>query len=318
MKNISRLLNIIIVLVIGSTVLIGQESSDPKNKKEDDPDISFGNVSPVILSSGGIEASTTHSLASYWVTSKFGNRTIDRYRISRLESNLNIQYGLSQNKRWDLGAQVKYGRIRIDENSRSSPFKVFSGPDASGSAYQGVTAVGLRARVTPFASNQDFTVQVSVFVPIAPDETTRAALSADRVQTDVTGTYFKALNNNNDLFVYVQGRYNLQLANQENKRTTHFPGVGVLLVKGVFDRKLFFFPGLSYTGAYQQNYTGGRLSKQADFLMASIGAQIQPIALLSIFINAQRPLIYNSGVSIYSDLVKNSYSDWALGLRVVL
>ncbi len=298
-----------------SSYVFSQDSTGKEDEK--DPSFSFGNISPVILSKGGIEVGTVQSLSSYWIASKFGSRTLDRFRISRFESNVNVQYGLSKNKTWDLGAQLKYGRIRLDENSRTSPFKVFAGPDASSSAFNGLTAVGLRARTTPF-NNQSITLQGSVFIPIAKDKDTRSALNADRIQTDLTATYFHAINKNEDLYFYIQARYLVQLANAENGRSSHFPGLGLLLVKSLLNQKLFLFPGLSYTGAYQQNYSGGNLNKQADFLMVSIGAQIQPISILSIFINAQRPLVYQSGVNIYSDLVKNSYSDWALGLRVVL
>ena len=52
--------------------------------------------------------------------------------------------------------------------------------------------------------------------------------------------------------------------------------------------------------------------------MMSIGAQVQPVTNLSVFINAQRPMIYSAKNNIYSDLVKNSYSDWAVGVRLVL
>ena len=314
------LLNFLLVCFsLCSTVQVfGQNASEPKNANEDETSFSFGNISPVILAKGGIEVSTTSDLSSYWIVTKYGTKIIDRYRISRFESNLNLQYGIAENKRWDIGAQLKYARIRLDENSRNSPFKIFSAPDVSSSSYQGISAAGLRIRTTPFKNNQSLTVQGSVFVPIIKDKPTRAALSADRIQTDLTGTYFIPLNQNNDIYFYLQGRYTLLIANKENGKTNHFPGISALIVKSFLNRKLFVFPGLSYTGSYQQNVSGGRLNKQGDFLFASIGAQVQIASALSIFINTQRPWIYRSGVNVYSDLVKNSYSDWALGLRVVL
>ena len=143
----------------GSVHVFGQSASDPKNANENESSFSFGNISPVILSKGGIEASTTNDLSSYWVVTKYGTKIIDRYRISRFESNLNLQYGIDENKRWDIGAQLKYARIRLDENSRNSPFKVFSTPDVSSSSYQGISAAGLRIRTTPFKNNQSFTLQ---------------------------------------------------------------------------------------------------------------------------------------------------------------
>lgn len=299
----------------------GQETSNNSGntvKKEEDPTFAFGNISPVILGRGGIEASTVQDLTSYWVTSKYGSRIVDRFRISRFDSNLNLQVGLDDNKRWDIGVQLKYGRIRLDENSRNSPFKVFAAADAFSTAFNGVSAAGIRVRTTPFKNNQAFTFQGSCLVPLLKDKDTRAALNADRVQTDLAGTYFVSLNKSNDLYLYAQGRYTLLISNQENNKSNHFPGISVLLVKSFLDQTLFVFPGLSYIGSYQQNYAGGRLNKQGDFVFASLGAQVSITSGFTIFANTQRPWIYRSGVNIYSDLVKNSYSDWALGLRLVL
>ena len=140
--------------------------TDNTKKQKDDPSFSFGNISPVILGQGGIEVSTVHDLSSYWVTSKYGSRIIDRYRISRFDSNLNLQLGLDDSQRWDIGVALKYGRIRLDENSRNSPFKVFSAPDAFSSLNQGISAAGIRVRTTPFKNNQAFTLQGSFFVPL--------------------------------------------------------------------------------------------------------------------------------------------------------
>lgn len=318
MKLLPKTISLGIAVCCFCSSLYAQTTSSTKPAEEEEQKFSFGNISPVILKKDGIEVSTTHDLSSYWITSKFGSRILDRYRVSRFDGNLNVQYGFAHNKRWDLGAQVKYGRVRLDENSRSSPFKVFSAADATSQIYSGVSAVGLRIRTAPFENNTAFTLQGSILFPIAKDELTRTALSMDRIQTDLVGTYFKSLVDNQSLYLYLQGRYLLQLANKENDRTTHFPGLSVLLVKSLFDQTVFLFPGLSYLSAFQQNYAGGRWSQQSQFLMMSIGAQVQPVTNLSVFINAQRPMIYSAKNNIYSDLVKNSYSDWAVGVRLVL
>lgn len=167
----------------------------------------------------------------------------------------------------------------------------------------------------PFQNLPEFTLQGTVLFPVAKELETRRFLGADRIQTDVTATYYKGLTT--DFYFYLQGRYLLQIANRDNDKTTHFPGISALLVKSFLDQRLFVFPGVSYFGAYQQNYKGGRLASQAQYIMLSLGAQIQPLDFLGIFINAQRPWYYKSGVSFYSDLVKNSYSDWALGVRLI-
>lgn len=297
-----------------SQVSLGQSQPSSGNEKEEDR-FSFGNISPVILSKDGIEATVTNALTSYWVTSNFGNIVLDRYRITRFESNLNLNYGFSENKRWDLGVQVKYSRLRFDENSRNSPLKIFQAPDATSLGFSSISTVGVRVRTMPFKNLPELTLQGSVHFPVAKEQETRSFLGADRIQTDLTATYFKPLTS--DFYFYLQGRYLLQIANEDNDKSTHFPGISAFIVKSFLNQRLFVFPGLSYFGAYQQNYKGGRLTSQAQYVMASLGAQIQPLDFLGIFINAQRPWFYKSGVSFYSDLVKNSYSDWALGIRFI-
>lgn len=292
------------------------QNTELKKEESREEKFAFGNISPVILAKDGIEASAITNLTSYWVTSKYGNTILDRYRISRSENYANASYGFSKSRRWDLGAQIRYSKMLIDENARTSPFNVFSKPDSNGTVFNGLSSMGIRLRVSPFPNIPELTFQASINFPMARDQETRSFLGADRVQTDLVSTFYKAISD--DTYIYLQGRYILQLANVDNKKTSHFPGISTYLVKSIFDQKLFLFPGLTYLGSFQQNYKGGRLANQAQFVMAGIGLQFQPIAILSIFLNGQKPLYHKSSASFYSDLVRNSYSDWSLGLRVVL
>lgn len=291
-------------------------SSENKKTEEKEQKFSFGNISPVILAQNRMEATALSDLTSYWVLNKYGNNLLDRYRISRSENYINASYGFSKNRRWDLGAQLRYSRLRIDETARNSPFKVFAGTDSSGTSYTGLSGVGLRLRTQPFESIPELTIQGSVNFPLIKNIETKSFLSADRIQTDLVTTFYKSIDDS--WYLYLQGRYILQLANKDNNKTSHFPGISAYMVKSMFDHKAFLFPGISYIGSYQQNYKGGRLIRQAQFIMVSIGLQVQPSNQFSIFINGQRPFYHKSSASFYSDLVRNSYSDWAIGVRFVL
>jgi len=308
-KTVGRSIFLLVFGVFG--ILTGNAQEQAAEER-----FSFGNISPVILPKDGLEVTATGNLTSYWVTSQFGKVVLDRYRISRSENYLNLNYGFSESGRWDLGVQVRYSRLRLDENARNSPFKVFGSPDATGIGYQSISTVGLRVRALPFENIPEFTLQGAVHFPVAKDMETRSFLGADRIQPELTATYFKNLSP--DFYLYLQGRYLLQIANEDHDQTTHFPGLSAFLVKSFLDQKLYVFPGLSWLGAYEQNYQGGRLVSEAQFVMVSLGAQVQPLSYLGVFLNAQRPLYYKSGLSFYSDLVKSSYSDWSLGLRFIL
>jgi len=315
MKN--KLLFISLILIFSRQAIHGQDKkNDVKKDEPKEEKFAFGNISPVILAKDGIEASAITNLTSYWVTSKFGNKILDRYRISRSENYANISYGFSASRRWDLGAQIRYSKMLIDENARHSPFNVFSAPDSNVTAFNGISSMGIRLRVSPFSTLPELTFQASINFPTARNLNTRSYLGADRVQTDLVSTYYKNVSDNT--YIYLQGRYILQIANDDNGKTSHFPGISTYLVQSLINQKLFLFPGLTYLGSFQQNYKGGRLVNQSQFLMAGLGMQFQPIEKMSIFLNGQKPLYYKSSASFYSDLVRNSYSDWSLGLRVVL
>lgn len=304
------------LIIIGSFFSSGwSQSTEVKKENKEEEKFSFGNISPVILAKDGIEATALTNLTSYWLTSKFGNAILDRYRISRSENYINLSYGFSESRRWDLGAQIRYSRMRIDENARNSPFKVFSASDSSSIGYTGVSSIGVRMRAMPFVNIPELTIQGSINFPMARNEETRSYLG-DRVQTDLVSTYYKSVSET--WYVYLQGRYILQIANRENNKSTHFPGVSTYFVKSILNQKAFIFPGVTYVGSFQQNYKGGRLANQAQFLMIGFGLQIQPTNNFSVFLNGQKPLYHRSSASFYSDLVRNSYSDWSVGLRVVL
>lgn len=313
MKN--KLLLTCTIIGLASLLSFSQTTENKKEESKEEK-FAFGNISPVILAKDGIEASAITNLTSYWVTSKYGSTILDRYRISRSENYANISYGFSESRRWDLGAQIRYSKILIDENARNSPFNVFSKPDSSSTAYSGISTLGIRLRLSPFINIPELTFQASINFPMAREQETRSFLGADRVQTDLVSTYYKAITD--DIYIYLQGRYILQIANSENSKSSHFPGISTYLVKSLFDQRLFLFPGLTYLGSFQQNYKGGRLTNQAQFLMAGIGLQFQPIEKVSIFLNGQKPLYHKSSASFYSDLVRNSYSDWSLGLRILM
>ncbi|MEP7269293.1 MAG: hypothetical protein ABI844_16860 [Saprospiraceae bacterium] len=312
---------IILVLCLGlnsiSGYISGQTSNSSTESKENkEESFSFGNISPVILSNGKVEATNTASLTSYWLTSNFGNVILDRYRITRFENNININYGISTTKRWDIGGQLKYSRLRLDEQARNSPLKVFEKDDGASTSFTGLSMAGLRLRAQPFAGIPALTLQATVNFPILKPSSERTNLNADRILTDLVSTYFKDLSS--DLYIFLQARYILQIANQDNKITSHFPGMSAYVVKSFLDQRLFVFPGLAYIGSYAQYHSGGRLNNQAQFVMAGVGAQFQFSQNLGLFLFTQKPLIYTSKNVIYSDIIKSSYTDFSLGVRVLL
>jgi hypothetical protein len=286
------------------------------SEKEEEPPFVFGNVSPVILAPGKIEASNLAVLSSYWLTNQFGNRILDRYRVSRFDDFINLSYGVSADSRWDIGLQLRYARLRLDQNARSSPFKVFGSDETTGFNTSGLASVGLRIRAQPIAAWKGFTIQNTLSYPLLKKNEEKSILQADRWQNDLILTQLAALSPSS--FLFFQGRYTLQLANETNPLTNHFPGIAVFYIQALLDRKLFVYPGLNAVGSYTQYTRGGRWSNTGQFLFAGIGLQYQLADQLAVFSYAQVPWYYHSGNELFTRLIRNSYSDFSLGIRLVL
>lgn len=280
----------------------------------------YTGISPVILPQGGIEVNFLNSMASFWLATKEYNpvsnstRIANRYRFTRFQQLLRVNYGFSSSGRWDLGAELQYTHSRLDDEARSSPFRVLGGNTESGDTDRGLSMAGLRLRFMPFGDLPELTVQGMAHFPINRNIEKSAKLGAQRTQIGLLATFYQQLNTRT--FYFLQGDWRTQLASNELDKTTHTPSLSGFLVIDTWEQQWYLFPGLTYSPTLQK-VASGSLVRVNQQLLGSLGGLFQPTDAFGIMLNWQVPFILESG-SQSTEWVRESFSAVTLGVRVVL
>lgn len=305
-------------LLLSALVLLFVAPAFGQSSKKGEANFYTG-ISPVILAKDGFEANFLNSMTSFWLASNEYNpftnstRIANRYRITRFQQLLRVNYGFSKSGRWDLGAELQYTHSRLDDNARSSPFKVLGGDTESGKTFRGVSLLGLRVRVAPFDGLPELTLQGMAYFPVNRSEEVRAQLGSQRTQLGLLATFFQQLNPR--AFYFLQADWRTNLSNSDLDRTTHVPSVSGYLVFNATE-SIYIFPGMTYSPTLQK-LSSGPFRRVNQQLLGSIGALYQPADAFGIMFNFQVPFILESG-SQSTEWVRESYSAFTLGFRVLL
>ncbi len=307
-----------------SFLLLGNLAFAQHNRnsnRADEPNLYTG-ISSVVLAKDATEINLINSLNSFWIAQNEYNGELDairvanRVRYSRADHILRVSHGFSKNGRWDLGADLYYTRVRVDDEARSSPFRVYGDAfPSSGNTYAGISAIGIQARMVPFARLPELTLRAGMSYPLAKTLEQRINLNAQRTQFYLTGTFFQRLGAGS--IGFVQGDLRTYLRNEENERSLLIPSASGYLVFELPGDRWFVFPGLSYSVALQQGIAGGKFRKANQQLFGSLGVQYQPVPLVSFLLSGQLPFIFDSG-STNSIWVRESYVGMNLGVRLLL
>jgi hypothetical protein len=280
----------------------------------------YTGVSPIVLDKDRVEISLTNSFTSFWLAVKKYEpqfdvfRVANRYRFTRFDQALRVSYGFSKSKRWDLGAELRFAHVRLDDAARSSPFRVFGGDTDSGNTYRGISMVGLRARFMPFGGLPELTLQGTAYFPIARQEDSRRQLDAQRAQAGLLATFYQPFNDRT--LYFLQADWQTRFQNNENRTTTHSTSLAGYLVFSLFGEEVWrLFPGCTFA-ATLQSYGGG-LNKVNQQLLGSLGLLYQPGEQFGAYFNVLAPFILESG-SEYVEWVRPSFSAFSLGLRTML
>ncbi len=281
----------------------------------------YSAVSPVILEKDDIEIYMFNSLVSFWdglyqySSVLNGNYIADRRRFSSMDNVLRVSYGFSESKRWDLGATIQYRQVRLDNEARSSPFRVFEGDSFSGNSERGFTRLGLQVRWMPLPKIPELTLQSSLRFPIAKNEQLKTDLGAQRMSFDLNATWYNEVLA--QTFLFLQTGWTTRFKNDLRDYATHHALGSVFLVKGFFNQKIYVFPSLTYFNSMEQFNKGGRLYQTNYQLLWGGGIQYQPTTQMSIFTQFQAPFILESGSEV-SEWIKDSYTAFSLGFRVLI
>lgn len=314
-RNYARAWFFILITGVLPSVSLGQSSS-ALPALDSLPTLFLGSLSPVVLAKDRVEINNFNLLNSFWLAVKEtppelnGASITNRYRNTFFINYVRVSYGFSHSKRWDLGAEFRFMRYRLDDDATVSPMEVFSSDNSPGStSYSGLTMAGARVRFMPFRSVPELTLQGVLAFPVAKQEM-KDALKLDRTEFDFGATYYK--NIDKTLYYFLQSNWLMRFAKVDNERTTHAWTASAFLVKSLFYHRVYLYPGLTYAGLFQ-NFSESGFSQVNYQVLGGLGVQYQPVRVFSISLYGQIPFILESG-SETTEWVRESYSSWTLGL----
>ncbi len=311
--SICRLFVAVVLSFFAATFVSGQE--------EDETAFVLAGVSPIILESGGLEVYNSSQLVSYWnqlrILDLSGGAFSNIYRLSQFQNTTSVFYGFSVDRRWDLGIDATYARQRWDDAARTSPFEIFNGDAINQS---GLSYLGIRARVQPFASLPELTLQGGARIPMANGDELRRQLSADRIQINMISTFYKRMGYWTSYLL--QGGWSFSLPRSVEETNTEMPGLHNLSFAGflafnIWNNQLFVVPGMSYSGVFQKSAKSSRLLQRSHAVLANMVLQFQFGRAFSISLQQGYPILFESYVPNVT-YNRRSFTSSALVLRLLI
>ncbi len=183
-------------------------------------------------------------------------------------STFQINYGVSRNKRINMGIDLNYRAYRYDANEGSPATSIFKNDAQNTGAF---TYAGLRVRLQPFKRMYNFTYQSNIWLPVASAEN-QTSLNASKVNWGNTFFYYKYFQNKIGLFTQANFTIALPGANSEAHAKTEMYIPLNATLSYVANRKNILFGSLSYswiTTDISKTFEGG----DSDFAQFSIGYQ---------------------------------------------
>jgi hypothetical protein len=199
---------------------------------------------------------------------KQGNSTNFDGKQILFNSTFQINYGVSRNRRINIGADLNYRAYRYDANEGSPATSIFKNDAQNAGAF---TYAGLRVRLQPFKRLYNFTYQSNIWLPVASAEN-QTSLNASKVNWGNTFFYYKYFQNKIGLFTQANFTIALPGANSEADAKTEMYIPLNATLSYVANRKNILFGSLSYswiTTDISKTFEGG----DSDFAQFGIGYQ---------------------------------------------
>ncbi len=154
MQKTKKLLSLIVILFVSQSGFSQDEVQDAPQKSN------IQQYTPSKLVGKG-----------QWDLKWFNNLYTETGRIPRatfFTSTIEVYTGVGENKRWNIGAIVEMRSNVINDRKALDVFK-FDGDE--GTARSGITSIAPSVKFVPFASESNFSIQSSFFIPLVDNET---------------------------------------------------------------------------------------------------------------------------------------------------
>ncbi len=260
-----------------------------------------------VVADGQTEIGFFNALVTYRTADTAG------YRAAQMTQFLQLQRGMSRQNRFSAGVDFIFSNLRFGPATAVGPLGAFGSEPRAGVAAHTLSAVGLRARFVPFIEHYEFTLQSSLYFPVAAQQN-RVILGEDRTRFSIQGNYAT-------LFApgwYFVGQLSPQvrIANDDRKQTTWELPVNIYLVRRLLTtasaQRLYAFASAGYFSSFEKRFKGGL--RQVNW-STNAGAGVQWV------FGPQWSLSLGwQGLPAYDDTLgirEGSYSAFSLGVRYV-
>ncbi|MCE7863042.1 MAG: hypothetical protein DYG99_05805 [Bacteroidetes bacterium CHB5] len=242
--------------------------------------------------------SLSHNSQQY---DKQGNAVVFSGKQILFNSILQVNYGLSRNRRVNIGIDLNYRAYRYSADAGESSLSVFDP-----SATQTMTYAGVRLRVQPFKRYKTFNYQTNLWLPVASPDA-QLALNTHKLNWGHTFFFYKYLNNRIGLFTQANITIAITGSNSslEDKTELYLP-LNLSLSYVVNPKNIFFTSGIYswITTDISKTFEGG----DSDFTQVVVGYQRVVTKKFFLMLN------YNT------TLTSRNYGKWSglnLGLRLL-
>lgn len=319
------IISIMIMLALGAN---GQRNSGGLELL--DESLFIGGLSPAVMTKGDVEVNFYSALFSSWIglheSATVESPIRDRLRLTDFNTNLETYFGMSRNGRWDIGARLRYGRLRLANAASDSPFDVFSSSDAESSnigtdkTYSGLREIGIRFRLVPFENVEGLSVNAGYsFGSIGNSNDDAGFVLADRNSVDVNLTYYISLNPNSFYYFIFSGKSSGAGSLPQTAEALHNTTGSFFIAQRL--GPIVVYPGISYSLDFkppsQGSFSDKALIKQGEQVLGTLGIQFNPSYNLSFNINASIPFIIST-TNLRQRLIRESYSFVSIGGRILL
>lgn len=262
-------------------------------------------ASAILVKKGELELYSFNSLlTSSQFNDKQGNNSNLPGKYLLFNSLFQVNYGVSANRRFNVGLDVSYRAYRYSPDKSDPIFSVFEGGPTT---VRSLAYVGPRVRWQPFSRISNFTYQSHVWFPIAK-ESRQDDLGTSRINWGHTFFYYKYFSRKVGLFGQASFTFAFPTsASGDNAKTEYYMPLSLSLVF-VPSPKNILFGTVTYSWT---NYDLSKITEGADSDFAQYGIGYQRVISKYFFAN----------ISYYGTLMARNYGVWNgfnLGVRYVL
>lgn len=286
----------------------------------------FSGLSPLLVPSDGMEVLFFNALSTQKNEQLPEVEPGEISRSTALQHILQVTYGISENGRFNLGADLHYLHFRLDGNVDNSALRVFqstasdtvvtdpNNEDILALSFHTLSKVGLRFRWVPSPYLPELTLQGGVLFPASYQApSTRQILDLARTELWLQGNFYHILGEG--WYGFANAGAAIKLPDDLQRQTAVTPLASLIVAKEIPGDLLIVFAQTAFNARFNDQYKAGLQNTSYQWL-GGIGAQLQFSDHFSLSAEFQKPIV-NDYKSLSSGYVEGSLTNFSINLRYI-